>query len=207
MSTNIYLVNKKNRLIEVFFSMLFTVIFLNSFSQSKINTNKLVDEERNESAIINSDKKNDFLEIRNTADGLVVYNRSSNILSFNKNLDTLLELDGFEYYHWNIESKEILEDNSLVITGTCKEAWGNYKAIFTLKELKQGLILFQRNIYDEKNLNILSFEKLITNKINISNFNIFIHVNKESPDTRINYIEFDTNNLRIAKSKHKKMST
>ncbi len=141
---------------------------------------------------------NEFLEVKNTSKGIVLYRPASYMLKFHQNLDSIRELDGFEFYNWKITNKDSLDNRTLKLLGTCPLQWGKNYAVFTFTNIDSGLILYKRKIYDENGKILMHFEKLIIEKIHINKFVCFKEPNPNYPGTKLPFIDLDLKNIVIA---------
>lgn len=181
------------------YALLITVILISIFSygQSLIPLDSLKNFIVSDSVLQNCVRPFEFVELKNTALGVVVYEPCNNIVSFNQQQDTLIETDGFETYHWKIISKDTLEGN-LRMVGSCVTAWENARSEFIFKQLKANYILLTRIIYDEDGTEILRYEKVILEKQRIFDFVCLREPTPGMPGSDIPFITLDPNNFLIA---------
>lgn len=142
-------------------------------------------------------QSNKFIEVKNTSFGIVLYEPSHDLISFNETLDTLTELDGFESYDWKIISRDTVDGNLKVIA-SCSDAWGNSRSEFTFEKIQPNFILLKRVIYDEDGIEIIKYEKLILEKKFILDFVCLKEPTPDLPGTEIPFIYLDMNNMAVA---------
>lgn len=185
------------KLITAIFYLFLTVLGL---SQNTIPVDSLKNYLIEDSTLTKLAVKNQYLEAKNTSLGIVLYEPSNTLVWLNHTYDTIVELDGFEHYTWNITDVDTLIDDNLKITASCPIAWGEAHAIFKIKHLNTNpeLIVFTRTIYDENGVEILHYEKIIIEKTEIRNLVCLREPTPYIPGTELPFIKIELESISFA---------
>ncbi|MFK8046587.1 MAG: hypothetical protein AB8B72_13905 [Crocinitomicaceae bacterium] len=156
-----------------------------------------------DSALTKFEKPNHFLEAKNTDLGIVLYEPRNTLIEINSGFDTLIELDGFERYHWAISSIDTLSNGLVKITCADSLAWGSFKAVFTLQELstKPPSIIMSRVIYDEKSTEMMSYQKLIIEQVHLKKMVCLREPTPYIPESSFPFLKVNFKTISFASKK------
>jgi hypothetical protein len=169
-------------------------------SQNNISVDSLKNYLIADSTLIKLEAENQYLEVKNTTLGIVIYEPSNTLVQLSKAADTIVELDGFEIYTWNVAAIDTLIEDTLKITANCSVAWGEAQAVFKFIKLNTTpeLMMFTRTIYDENDVEILHYEKVIIEKIALRDLVCLREPTPYTPGTELPFIKLDLENLSFA---------
>ncbi|TNE79766.1 MAG: hypothetical protein EP332_09970 [Bacteroidetes bacterium] len=143
-----------------------------------------------------------YFKLSNTDLGLVVYERNNHPFNLEIHPHLILQLDGFEYYNWQIDSM-VITDSLTAYHCTDSIAWTDFHCVFRLYPAKDsnGIQVLTRSLYKKAagvDL-LLVFRTYYTLKFDPKKVYYLLSEPSETPDTSIPFHPINIKQLRLFK--------